>query len=409
MEAYFPKKPFAGKRIHLGVSGSVAAYKAVDLLRAFYKADMRVTVTLTEAARRFITPLTFQSLGAEQVYTAMFETGPAGSGHDPFGHLAPGAEADAFVIAPASANTLARIACGMADEMLSTQALAWPGKLLLAPAMNPRMWGNAATQANCSMLKERGHVLISPASGLVACGEVGDGRFADVRLIFLHCLKALSVQDLAGQKVMLTLGPTREPWDGVRFWSNHSTGLMGAALAVAAWLRGAEVHAVCGPGAPWLPEGIARYDVGPATAMFDAAAGLWPGMDVGVFTAAVADFAPEPFGSGKFKKAGQADGLTIKFRSNPDILATLGKTKKQGQRIIGFAAETDDLQENARRKLVAKNADMLVANRIGVADSGFAGVNNTAFIIDAYGKAEALPTMPKADLAWRILDWLSTL
>jgi phosphopantothenoylcysteine decarboxylase/phosphopantothenate--cysteine ligase len=248
VEAHFPKTPFVDKKIHLGVCGSIAAYKALDLLRAFHKAGIRVRVSLTRAAARFVAPLSFQSLGAEKVFREMFtdEWGKDGLMDDPFGHLGPGAEADAFLVAPASATTLARLACGLADEMLAAQALAWPGALLLAPAMNPRMWNNQATRDNCSVLARRGHVIIPPGCGQVACGEEGEGRFPDLRLVYLYSLRALSPQDLAGKKIMLTLGPTREPWDSVRFWSNRSTGLMGASLAVAAWLRGAEVHAICG-------------------------------------------------------------------------------------------------------------------------------------------------------------------
>lgn len=410
MEPYFPTSFIAGKRLHLGVSGSVAAYKAIDLLRAFHKSEARVNVTLTEAAQRFITPLAFRSLGAEQVYTSMFSQSASHAAEaDPFAHLAPGAEAELFVIAPASATTIARLAQGGAEEILSAQALAWPGKILFAPAMNPRMWQNTATQDNVMRLQARGHILIKPDSGLVACGEVGDGRFPDLRIIFLHCLKELAGQDLAGKKVMLTLGPTREAWDGVRFWSNQSTGLMGAAIAVAAWLRGAEVHAVCGPGCPWLPPQINRYDVSSATQMFEAAQKIWPSASVGIFTAAVADFAPDSFGSDKFKKADADSGFDLHFHPNPDILASLGASKRAGQLVVGFAAETDNLEENIRKKLKSKNADMLVGNQVGVPDSGFAGVNNTALIIDRAGRLEAQPTMSKADLAWRILDWLCSL
>jgi phosphopantothenoylcysteine decarboxylase/phosphopantothenate--cysteine ligase len=408
MEATFPLAPFAGKRIHLGVCGSIAAYKALDLLRAFYKAELRLSVALTQAGSRFVPAMNFRALGAEAVYTSMF--GPeGGNGGEAFAHLGPGALADAFLIAPASATTLARLAAGLADEILSAQALAWPGSLLLAPAMNPRMWQNAATRENCAVLERRGHILIRPESGKVACGDEGEGRFPDPRVIFLHTLKMLSPQDLAGRKIMLTIGPTREAWDGVRFWSNHSTGLMGAALAQAAWLRGAEVHALCGPGTPWLSSGIQRLDLSTAALMFEAARDLWPGMDVGVFAAAVADFSPEPWGGGKFKKDSAAAGFSIRFLPNRDILAVLGQAKRPGQICIGFAAESGDLERCVRSKLQNKHADLIVGNLIGVQDSGFAGRLNTALLHDCRGRLEQLPTMPKADLAWRILDWLLTL
>ncbi|MCL1916093.1 MAG: bifunctional phosphopantothenoylcysteine decarboxylase/phosphopantothenate--cysteine ligase CoaBC [Desulfovibrionaceae bacterium] len=406
MEKHFPQAPFAGKRIHLGVCGSVAAYKALDLLRAFCKVELRVTVTMTEAATRFVTPLSFQSLGAERVYGSMFGEGRTG---DPFGHLRPGLEAEAFLVAPVSATTLARLACGLADEMLAGQALAWPGSLLLAPAMNPRMWNNQATKDNIAALERRGHLVIAPETGPVACGEEGEGRFPDLRIICLYALRSLSPQDLAGQRVLITLGPTREPWDCVRFWSNHSSGLMGASLAVAAWLRGADVQALRGPVAPWLPPQIQTRETPTAQEMLRTAEELWPDMHLGIFTAAVADFAPIPFGAEKFKKTSSTKGFNLSFQPNPDILATLARSKKAGQRIIAFAAESENLEKNAHCKLQTKNADLLVANLVGGEDCAFASPNNTALILDHNGGLLRLPTLPKGDLAWRILDCLSSL
>lgn len=411
MQNYFPTAPFQGKLVHLGVSGSISAFKALELLRAFYKAGIRVSVTLTEAAAQFVTPLCFRSLGAEVVYTSMFPATGADldENFNPFGHLSPGAEADAFVIAPASATTIHRLARGSAEEILSAQALAYPRSILIAPAMNPRMWTNPATKENCMMLKRHGYVILHPGSGEMACGDEGIGKLADLRFIYLEVLKALSPQDLAGQKVMLTLGPTRENWDGVRFWTNHSTGTMGASLAIAAYLRGADVHAVCGPGSPWLPPEIHRYDVTGAREMFTVSKGLWTEMNMGIFTAAVADFSPESHGLSKFKKTEAMDGFTLKFVPNPDILATLGKEKQPGQKIIGFAAETDNLEESIKKKLVSKNADLIVGNKIGVPDSGFGSSMNTAILHDVSGRLESLPALPKPDLAWRIIDWLLTL
>lgn len=408
---HFPIAPFQGKRVHLGVTGSVSAFKALELMRAYGKADMRVSVTLTDAAAQFVTPLSFRALGAEVVYAAMFDgaSGELSEAFDPFGHLNPGAEADAFVVAPATATTLHRLARGSAEEMLSAQALAYAGSIIIAPAMNPRMWMNPATKENCVILCRHGHVIVPPGSGEMACGDAGSGRLADLSAIYLATLKSMSPQDLAGQKVMVTLGPTRENWDGVRFWSNHSSGLMGASVAIAAYLRGADVHAVCGPGSPWLPVDIHRYDVGSAREMFNVAKGLWDDMNIGVFCAAVADFSPEPFGQQKFKKHDAKDGFSLKFLPNPDILATLGQDKKAGQLIVGFAAETDNLEESIKKKLIGKNADLMVGNRIGAADSGFAVVNNKAMLHDKTGRMESLPTLRKADLAWRIFDWLLAL
>lgn len=411
MQDYFPTAPFAGKLVHLGVSGSIAAYKTLDILRALARAELRVTATLTHGARQFVTPLSFRALGAETVYADMFygESGKLSEAYDPFAHLTPGAEADAFAVVPASASTLHRLARGSATEMLSAQALAYSGSLVIAPAMNPRMWANPATKENCVILKRHGHVIVQPGSGETACGDEGTGKLADLSLIYLEILKKLSPQDLAGRKVMVTLGPTRENFDGVRFVSNYSSGLMGASVAVAAYLRGADVHAVCGPLTPWLPADVHRYDIMNAREMFNVAQGLWAGMDVGVFTAAVADFAPESHGTHKFKKAEAPEGFTLKLAPNPDILATLGREKTKKQRIVGFAAETDELEESLKRKLVSKNADLMVGNKVGLPDSGFAGVRNTVTLYDRKGRMESLPTMPKADLAWRILDCLLTL
>lgn len=413
MEKYLRFTRFTGKRLHLGVCGSIACYKALDLMRRWKDAGFDVGATLTASARQFVTPLAFEALGASPVQTALFAEAADGTDRDVFGHLMPGASAHVFAIVAASASTLARLAHGMADEILSCQALAFPGPLVIAPAMNPRMWANPATQANWNTLRERGHSLVTPDSGRVACMEEGDGRLADSREIYLAVLKSASPQDFAGKRVMVTLGPTREFFDGVRFWSNPSTGTMGASLAVAAWLRGAEVTVIAGPGAHagdlWLPRGMARHDVVAANDMYDAARDVWPVSDVGMFTAAVADFAPEPFGRDKFKKRDAGETLTLHFSANPDILRTLAADKKPHQKVVGFAAETRDLEQAVREKLVAKNADMLVGNYVNEDGAGFGSATNAVYIADARGRSEALPTMAKPDLAWRILDWLSQL
>jgi phosphopantothenoylcysteine decarboxylase/phosphopantothenate--cysteine ligase len=389
--------------VHLGVCGSVAAYTALELLRLLQKARLRVSVVLTPAARRFVTPLSFLSLDAEAVYTDMFAEGEGA----PFGHLRPRALADAFVVAPASATTLARLAFGMADEMLAAQALAFARPMVLAPAMNPGMWANAATRDNVRRLEERGHLLVLPASGRVACGEEGQGRLADLEDIFWAVLRSLCPQDLAGKTLLLTMGPTREQWDGVRCWTNLSSGRMGAALATAAFLRGARVLAVAGPGTPRLPDGVERHDTGTAREMFAAAKELWPQADSGICAAAVADYSPLPLGQGKFKKG--VDPLVVQFSSNPDILLHLAGERRCGQKIMAFAAESSDLQARASAKLERKKADMIVGNLVGGTDTGFAGDNNTVFVRDRNGRSESWPVLSKADVAWRLLDWLGTL
>lgn len=409
MEKYFPQSYFKGRHVHLGVTGSIAAYKALELLRGFYKAGMRVTVALTESASRFVTPLSFKALGADIVYTNMFPRGVTDElykGCDVLGHLTPGGEADAMAILPASATTIARIATGLANEILSGQALAFPKPIVLAPAMNPRMWANPATQENIATLRRRGHIIVDPDDGLVACNETGTGKLSDLRLTYLATLASMSPQDLKGKKLAITMGPTRESWDPVRFWTNHSTGLMGACLAVAAHLRGAEVHAVCGPGCPWLPHDIKRYDVKSAREMNEAMQRLWPDMDYGIFSAAVADFYPIPYGDEKFKKDRAGDEVTVRFGSNPDILAGIGKQKKAGQKIVAFAAESSNLEEHARQKLKKKNADLMVGNLITSSTAGFASPLNEVFVHDNIGAEEHWPSQPKSELAWRILDWL---
>lgn len=399
---------FKGKRMHLGVCGSVSAFRAPDLLRWWLKNGLTASATLTPSARRFVGPLTFEALGALPVYTDMFTASDG-----PFGHLEPGQTAQGMVIAPTSATTLARLAQGMGDELLACQALAFDGPLVLAPAMNPRMWQHAATQENVEKLRARGAHIVLPDTGGTACGDEGQGRLADLRQIWMASLKALTPQDMAGMKVLITLGPTREQWDAVRFWSNPSTGSMGAALAVAAWLRGAEVQAVCGPvQGIWMPQGITRHAVTSAKDMFEAAQDLWPRMDAGLFTAAVADFAPvphDPSGKKKFKKAGAQAGFSVDFAPNADILKTLAAQRRADtpQKVLGFAAETvEDLPEAVRVKLRGKGADIIAGNRIGQAGSGFGSATNSMAVADVRGREEQWPSLSKTDVAWRLCSWL---
>lgn len=400
----YPYSVLRGRRLHLGVCGSVAAYKSASLMRLLQKAGISVNVTLTQAATQFITPLTFEALGAEYVYTRMFGQDDGQS----FAHLVPGQCAHAFMVAPCSADALARIAGGFANEILCAQILAFDGPIILAPAMNPRMWNNKSTQNNLSILKNRGISILEPSQGQVACGDTGQGKLADVGQMCIEAAKALLPQDMSGKQVLLTLGPTQELWDGVRIWTNLSSGLMGASLAQAAYLRGATVHAVAGPGVPEMPHDIVRHDVRSAAEMFSAADALWSTVDFGIFTAAVADFYPEPH-HGKFKKHTSADGMSIRFLSNPDILATLSAKAKAHQKILAFAAETDNIEEQSRQKLIRKKAHLLAGNLVGRPTSGFAVSTNQMFVCDHTGREEHWPCLSKADVAWRLLDWLLTL
>jgi phosphopantothenoylcysteine decarboxylase / phosphopantothenate---cysteine ligase len=396
--AHYQFDTFHGKRIHLGVTGSIAAYKALDLTRAFLHLHLQVGATLTESARKFVTELSFAALGADPLYTNMF----AGAAN--FDHLEPSV-AEVFIVAPATANIVAKMAHGIADDLLSCQLLAYPGPILVAPAMNPRMWNAPATRDNWNILGQRGVVRIEPECGSVACGDTGQGRLASLDEIFIRTLAALSPQDLRGKKIMLTLGPTREYFDKARFWSNPSTGIMGACLAVAAALRGAEVTAITGPIDVALPSMIQRIPVVTAREMFEAAADIFPSQDIGCFAAAVADFRPPACPTGKYKKGGEP--LSLTFEPNPDILATLSTAKKSWQRSIGFAAESQDLESNAQNKLQRKNLDLIVANPIDEPGAGFASSTNRVVVMDRHGRQEAWPQLPKTEVAWRIWDWIS--
>ncbi len=390
------------RRLHLAVCGSIAAYKALDLLRLWRRMGLHVGVTLTAAARHFITPLSFEALDAHPVYSDLFVGQEA-----LYGHLEPGQNGDVFVVAPATANALAKLAHGLADDMFSCQALSFPGPFVLAPAMNPKLWNAPATQENITRLRDRGVSIVPPDTGLVACGEEGTGKLADPLAITSSILKALAPQDLAGRKILVTLGPTREFWDPVRFWSNPSTGRMGAAVATAAWLRGAQVHVVQGPCPAWLPPGIQVDSVTSAQEMYERSLSLWPSMDMACLTAAVCDFRPHNQRQQKFKKEAGEQGLDIAFAPNPDILQTLGSRKTPQQRLIGFAAETSDaIQSIAEEKLRRKQLDLILANRIDRTDAGFASATNHVVAVDAQGRHEQWPLMDKGDIAWRIWDWI---
>lgn len=403
MQSHLAFENYLGRRVHLGVCGSIAAYKAIEVMRLLLGCKAHVSATLTDSACKFIQPLSFEALGAAPVYSDMFDSRDA-----VFGHLDPGQDADAFLIAPATANTIAKLAQGLASDMLSAQALAFPGPVVVAPAMNPRLWNAPATKSNWELLKQRGVVCMEPGCGDMACGEEGKGRFPEPWRIALATLKALTAQDMQGKKVLITLGPTRESFDVVRYWTNPSSGTMGASLAVAAWLRGADVTAVCGPVSLDLPEGINRIDVATALEMHDAVSDCFSSSDISICTAAVADFRPRVHEGGKFKKSG-ADGLTVEFDTNPDILKGLGERKRSDQFLAGFAAESSSIEANAAGKLQRKNLDLIVGNDVTAAGCGFGSSTNGVFVQDAKGRSETWPVLPKTEVAWRILDWISAL
>lgn len=400
---------FRGKRAHLLAHGSVAVCKAPEFLRMLLASGMNAGATLTRSAQCFVRPLLLESLGAAPVYGGMWAD-EGGEPHDVFGHLEPAQNADVMAVVPATANALAKLAHGLADDMASTQALAFDGPLVIAPAMNQRLWAAPATRENWAALKRRGCICLEPGLGCMACGEEGQGRLPEVEEILYHVLRAAGPGDLTGKRVLVTLGPTREMWDGVRFLSNASSGTMGAALAAAAWLRGAEVTAVVGPCEARLPVGVNVVRVVSAREMHEAALAQWRDSDIACLTAAVSDFRPVPYGAEKFKKKTAPEGrLRFDLEENPDILLGMGQSKKAGQILVGFAAETSLLVENARAKLLGKNCDMLVANLVGVADSGFETPTNRITLLDRTGREESWPVLPKAEVAWRIWDHVSLL
>lgn len=403
MHAQLDFTGFSDVRMHLGVTGSIAAYKALDLLRMWKSCGIGVSVTVTESGQEFTPLINYQALGADPVYGAMYAPGSP-----VFAHLDPGREANAMVIAPATANILAKLAHGLADDMLSAQALAFPGPKVLAPAMNPRMWAAPTTKSNWKRLQEMDFICVEPDTGHVACNETGGGRLARLETIYMYGLRAALPGDMAGLNVLVSMGPTRESWDAVRHWTNPSSGIQGAAIAAAAWLRGAIVTAVCGPGSPWLPDDILRIDVDSALAMNEAINDVRHEQDIICMAAAVADFRPTGGSQRKYKKNGKS-GLTIAFEPTVDILAGLGASKGKDQKLVGFAAETDDLEANAQGKLKAKNLDLILGNPLNVRGSGFASITNRVTAMDKTGRIERWPELSKTEVAWRLWDWILSL
>ncbi len=406
MHPYLRFTGFRGKRLHLGICGSVAAYKIADVVRQFSSTHMDVGVTLTSAACEFVSPQLFAALGADPVYATLF-SGTAN--REIHGHLYPGQFADALLIAPATANILAKAAHGLADDMLSCQLLSYPRPMVFAPAMNPRLWHAVATQANCALLRERGHVILEPEEGVMACGEHGKGRLPESDVIFLSGLRALAPQDLAGKRILITLGPTQEYWDAVRFLSNPSSGVMGLSLACAAWIRGAHVHVVSGPVALDFPPLFTVTHVTGAEEMYEACRSVWGDYDVACFCAAVADYRPPRLSGKKLSKTAPDFPMTLPLTVNTDILRSFCAVKTPGQRAIGFCAETADLPPRAWQKLQAKGADLLVANRVDLPDSGFGSPTNQVLVVDRSGRQEQWPMLSKPEVAWRIWDWLPLL
>ena len=386
-----------GRRILLGVTGGIAAFKAAALTSLLVKEGAEVRVVMTENATKFVAPLTFQTLSGNPVHIDMF------SPHlwQPE-HVSLADWSELFVIAPATANVIGKLANGIADDLLTTVALAASCPLLIAPAMNDNMWRHPAVQANLKTLEERGAFIIPPGYGRLACGREGRGRMAESEVIVEAIGMALTPKDLEGVNVLVTAGPTREYIDPIRFVTNRSSGKMGFALARAARDRGARVKLITGPTPLPPPPFIPTVRVETAEEMREAVLEGFEEADVVIMAAAVADFRPEEALPLKLKKD-QVSELNLKLVPTPDILAELGKRK--GDRIlVGFAAETDRLIENALQKLRSKNLDLIVANNVLEPGAGFESDTNIVTLIDGTGKAERLPLMSKYEVAHKVLD-----
>lgn len=387
---------FTGKRILLGVTGGIAAYKAAELARRLICAGAQVKVAMTKAATEFVGPLTFQALTGERVAAAMF--GPEA---EPLEHVSLGQEVDAIVLAPATANLIGKLAAGIGDDLLTTILLAATKPVLLCPAMNVEMWRNAVVQENLARLKARGLMVMEPASGELACGAVGLGRLPEPELIVEAAARLVSRQDFSGRRVLATAGPTHEDCDPVRFLTNRSSGKMGYALAKVAWRRGAEVSLVSGPSHLSPPYGVERVWVRSAQEMLAAVKERFVTSDVLLMAAAVGDYRPVNCELKKIKRG--RDESQIQVVQNPDILRQISQIR-QRQVVVGFAAETHDLEAEARRKLKEKNLDFIVANDVTRKDAGFAVDTNQVTILSPDEKPERLPLLSKEEVAGRILD-----
>ncbi|MCU0559709.1 MAG: bifunctional phosphopantothenoylcysteine decarboxylase/phosphopantothenate--cysteine ligase CoaBC [Desulfobacterales bacterium] len=396
-----------GRSVVVGVSGGIAAYKAADLTSRLVKAGAQVDVVMTPAAAEFVRPLTFQALTHRPVALEMFALWQ----ETEIGHVSLGKRADLMIIAPATANTLAKLAHGMADTLLATTALACRGPILLAPAMESGMWANPATADNMKVLERRGYFSVGPESGRLASGADGLGRMSEPETILDAARWVLGRRGpLAGEKVVVTAGGTREAIDPVRFVGNHSSGKMGFALAAAARDRGAEVTLVHGPSAQRAPYGLRAVAVESAEQM---QAAVWEAAGDAaaiIMAAAVADYRPKSAAEHKIKKT--RGELALELVRTPDILAAVAQRRRQSgapRAVIGFAAETDNVLENAREKLARKGLDLIVANDVLAADSGFAVDTNRVTLIDGGGVVEALPLMSKTAVAEAVIDRLAAL
>lgn len=386
-----------GKTIILGVSGGIAVYKAVEVLRLLTKAGADVHVVMTAAAREFVTPLTFQTLSGNPVHTELFSLYQERE----IGHISLADRADLFVLAPATANLVAKVAQGLADDLLTTTLMATSAPVLVVPAMNTNMYENPFYQRNEQLLRDAGYHLLDPVHGDLACGWSGQGKMPDPQHILTAVEDVLAVKDLHGCSILISAGPTREEIDPVRYLTNHSSGRMGYAIAAAACRRGARVRLVAGPCQLPTPVGVETISVGSAQQMYDTMVSCFDASDVVIKAAAVADYRPVKRQGQKIKKKNST--ITLELEKTPDILAELGRRKGR-QILIGFAAETEKLVEHATEKLISKNLDMIVANDVSAAGAGFDVDTNIVRFLYRNGSAEQLELMSKAAVAEQLLD-----
>jgi phosphopantothenoylcysteine decarboxylase / phosphopantothenate---cysteine ligase len=401
-----PRRPWEGRRVVLGVTGGIAAYKSVQLARDLTRLGARVYVVMTSGAQRFIQPLSFQGVTGREVFTDLF------TGQGPAAHIRLGAEADAVVVAPSTADFLARAAQGMADDLLTTLLLVTRAPVVLCPAMNGRMYAHPQTQANLRHLQdELGYAIAGPAEGPLAYGEGdGPGRMLEPEEILEHVGRALG-RDPAweGREVLVTAGPTREPLDPVRFLGNRSSGRMGFALAAAAWRRGCQVTLVTGPSSLADPTGVTTVRVETGDEMRDAVLSRLSRADVLFFAAAVSDFRPDDPKNRKLKRSREGDGMELRLTPTADIALAALEGRKTGALAVGFALETEDLRENARRKLKEKGFHLIAANSALEEGAGFDVDTNRVTLLDTEGGVEELPILPKDEVAEKILDRLTHL
>jgi phosphopantothenoylcysteine decarboxylase/phosphopantothenate--cysteine ligase len=390
-------------RITLGVTGGVAAYKAAELVRRLQQEGFSVEVVMTRAACEFITPLTFAALTGKKVITGLFaQSGGEANLESAIEHIAVAQRTDLLLVAPATADIIAKFSRGISDDFLSTLYLATTAPVVVAPAMNVNMWNHPATQENLERLRGRGVHVVNPNEGYLACGMTGAGRLAGEDAIVSTVREVLQLRrDLEGQTVLLTAGPTQEDLDPVRFLTNRSSGRMGYAVAEAAAQRGAKVILVTGPTALDTPAGVTRVNVRSASEMLHSVEENFSAATIAIFAAAVADYRPTEAAWQKIKKT--AGDITLRLEPNPDILAIIAR--KRGHRlIVGFAAETDKVAENARKKLTDKNADLIVANDVTAEGAGFEVDTNIVTLFARDGRDLALPKLTKREVAHRILD-----